>query len=105
MKKVGVTKRVKAELIGRMKIEEQSITYTQLNINTRELTSHTHDYGAPDSLWELYNYTTFAMKETHPSQWMESHIQAHAFFNNYAYDATPMDYEQGEIVLNQLSMF
>ena len=33
----------------------------------RELEAPTHDYGAPDSLWELYNYTTFAMKESHPS--------------------------------------
>ncbi len=54
---------------------------------------------------ELYNYTTFAMKEVHPGLWMESHIKAHKFFNDYAYDVTPMDYEQGEIVLNQLSIF
>jgi hypothetical protein len=105
MKQIEITKRIKAELIGRMMLEEQFITSTQLNIMSRELKAPTHDYNAKDSLWELYNYTTFAMKETHPSQWMESHIQAHAFFNNYAYDATPMDYEQGEIVLNQLSMF
>jgi hypothetical protein len=105
MKQIEITKRTKAELVGRMMLEEQFITSTQLNIISRELKAPTHDYNAKDSLWELYNYTTFAMKETHPSQWMESHIQAHAFFNNYAYDATPMDYEQGEIVLNQLSMF
>ncbi len=80
MKQVEVTKRTKAELIGRMMLEEQFITSTQLNIISRELTSPTHDYGAPDSLWELYNYTTFAMKETHPANWMSSHIKAHSFF-------------------------
>ena len=33
-------------------------------------------------MWELYNYTTFAMKESHPSSWMQNHIQAHSFFVN-----------------------
>jgi hypothetical protein len=80
MKQVEVTKRTQAELIGRMMIEEQIITSTQLNIITRELISPTHDYGAPGSLWELYNYTTFAMKESHPALWMDSHINAHQFF-------------------------
>jgi len=83
MKEVEITKRTKAELIGRMMIEEQFICSTQLNIITKELTNPTHDYGAKDSLWELYNYTTFAMKELHPSLWMENHIQAHKFFNEY----------------------
>jgi len=105
MKEIEITKRTKAELIGRMMIEEQFICSTQLNIITKELNNPTHDYGAKDSLWELYNYTTFAMKELHPSLWMENHIQAHKFFNDYAYDITPMDYEKGEIVLNQLSIF
>ena len=105
MKQVEITRRVKAELIGRMMIEEQFIRSTQLNIITKELTNPTHDYGAKDSLWELYNYTTFAMKELHPTLWMDNHIQAHKFFSDYTYDVTPMDYEQGEIVLNQLSIF
>jgi hypothetical protein len=82
MKQVEITKRVKAELIGRMILEEQFITSTQLNIMSRELKAPTHDYGAPDSLWELYNYTTFAMKQSHPANWMDSHIKAHRFFVN-----------------------
>jgi hypothetical protein len=86
MKQIEITKRTKAELVGRMMLEEQFITSTQLNIISRELKAPTHDYGAKDSLWELYNYTTFAMKETHPSSWMQSHIQAHKFFTDHAYD-------------------
>ena len=105
MKQIEITRRTKAELIGRMMLEEQFITSTQLNIIGRELNKPTHDYGAQDSLWELYNYTTFAMKEIHPSLWMDNHIRAHKFFTDFAHDVTPMDYEQGEIVLNQLSMF
>lgn len=105
MKQVEVTKRVKAELIGRMMIEEQFITSTQLNIITRELASPTHDYGAPDSLWELYNYTTFAMKETHPANWMSSHIKAHSFFVD-ASGLNTSNIEVAEIMeLEQLELF
>ena len=102
MKQVEITKRTKAELIGRMMIEEQFICSTQLNIITKELSNPTHDYGAKDSLWELYNYTTFAMKELHPSLWMESHIKAHKFFNQYSEDNTV--YAQEE-TFNQISIF
>jgi hypothetical protein len=45
------------------------------------------------------------MKEIHPTLWMQNHIQAHKFFNDYAFDITPMEHEKGEIVLNQLSIF
>jgi len=105
MKQVEITRRVKAELIGRMMLEEQFITSTQLNIISRELSNPTHDYGAPDSLWELYNYTTFAMKETHPSLWMDSHIKAHKFFNAYNEPVAPLTLEEAGSMFNQLSIF
>jgi hypothetical protein len=90
MKQIEITRRTKAELIGRMLIEESFITSTQMNIIARELEAPTHDYGAPDSLWELYNYSTFAMKEIHPSIRMNSHIKAHNFFVNESGVFTPV---------------
>ena len=101
MKQIEITKRTKAELIGRMMIEEQFITSTQLNIISRELQAPTHDYNAKDSLWELYNYTTFAMKETHPGLWMDRHIKAHKFFNNYMPQPEPIE----EPMFTQISIF
>ena len=104
MKQVQITKRTKAELIGRMMLEEQFISSTQLNIISRELKAPTHDYNAKDSLWELYNYTTFAMKESHPAQWMESHIKAHKFFNDYTYNQSA-PWEAQEATFSQLEIF
>lgn len=104
MKQVEITRRVKAELIGRMMIEEQFICSTQLNIITKELTNPTHDYGAKDSLWELYNYTTFAMKELHPTLWMDNHIKAHKFFNDYTNDQSA-PWEVEEATFSQISIF
>jgi hypothetical protein len=82
MKQVELSKRQQAELVGRMLIEEEFIESTQLNIIEKELKRPSHDYGAQNSIWELYNYTTYAMKEVHPRLWMDNHISAHSFFIN-----------------------
>lgn len=106
MKQIEITPRAQAELIGRMIIEEKFIESTQLNIIRKELKAPTFDYNCPNSLWELYNYTTFAMKEVHPSLWMQNHIDAHKFF----VDAAGITYPEIEVVPidfipNQLVMF
>lgn len=100
MKEIEISKRIQAELIGRMIIEEQFIESTQLNIIKKELNSPTHDYNAPNTLWELYNFTTFAMKEVHPSLWMKNHIDAHAFFVN---NSNIILEQPKEIILNPLN--
>jgi len=84
MKQVEVSKRVVAELLGRAVVEEEFITTTQLNIIKRELLHPTYDYGAPGSLWEIYQFCTFSMKGIHPSLWMNDHLDAHNFFINQA---------------------
>lgn len=110
MKQIELTRRTKAELIGRMMIEEQFITSTQLNIITRELKVPTYNYGAPDSLWELYQFTTQSMREVHPTLWMDSHIDAHKFFTDYTSVSTntllPMpEVNFEELMYNQISLF
>lgn len=84
MKQIEMTKRATAEILGRMVIEEEFITTTQLNIIKRELDKPTHNYGAANSMWELYQFVTFSMKEIHPTFWMDDHIHAHEFFTNEA---------------------
>ena len=104
MKTIELDRRTQAELIGRMIVEEQFIESTQLNIIRAELDKPTHDYGAANSLWELYQFTTYSMKEVHPSLWMNNHIDAHSFFVG----ASGMISQKQEIILpvvNQLELF
>jgi hypothetical protein len=82
MKNVELSKRVKAELVGRMLIEEEFITSTQLNIINRQFKNPEFNYGCPNTMWELYQFTTQSMKDIHPSLWMENHMRAHQFFVN-----------------------
>ena len=82
LKQIELTKRDKAELLGRLFLEEQLINTMQMNIIAKEIEAPTFDYGAPDSVWELYQHTTHAMKENHPRSWISDHIKAHNFFVN-----------------------
>lgn len=106
MKTIEITNRRKAELLGRMLIEDQFIESTQLNIIEKEIKRPTHDYDCENTLWELYQYTTYAMKEVHPRLWMDRHIQAHQFFVNEAgilVDKTPAIIYNEPV--NQLHLF
>lgn len=84
LKNIQITPRRRAELLGRMLVEDQFIESTQLNLIEKEIKKPTFDYGAEGSLWELYQFTTYAMKEIHPKLWMDRHMEAHEFFVNEA---------------------
>lgn len=84
MKQIEVSRRTQAELVGRLLLEEKLISTMQVNQIAAELTNPTYDYGAPGSMWELYQFTTQTMKETHPRFWINDHMQAHKFFVNEA---------------------
>lgn len=97
MKGIEMTKRTTAELLGRMYFEEGIVESTQLNIIKRELEHPTFDYGCPNSMWELYQFTTFSMKEIHPTLWMQEHIDAHKFFTTESGLLIPKYQEPEEI--------
>jgi hypothetical protein len=80
MKHVEIDARTTAELVGRMILEKQFIESTQLNIIEREIKHPTFDYNSSGTLWQLYQHTTFAMRDVHPTLWMGNHIDAHEFF-------------------------
>lgn len=80
MKQIEISERVKAELIGRMMIEEEILQSTQINEIARNLKKPEFDYGCPNSMWELYSFVTQSMRDIHPTLWMERHIKAHNFF-------------------------
>jgi len=92
MKEIEIDGRVQAEILGRMFIEHDIITSTQLNIIKNELIKPSFDYKAVNSLWELYQYTTFAMKELHPALWLNNHISVHDFFTKSGIKSIKTDF-------------
>lgn len=81
MKEIDLDPRARAELIGRMFIQEEVITATQLGIIKKQIENPSYgNYGAPGSVWELYNHGTVGMKDEHPSLYIEHHAKYHEFF-------------------------
>lgn len=80
MKQIELTKRVTAELLGRMYLENEFITSTQLNIVKGQLSHPTYNYNSPGSMWELMQFVTYSLRDTHPSDWMSAHIECNKFF-------------------------
>jgi len=84
MKQIPVDRRMTAEILGRLHIEKEILEPTQLNIIRRELDKPTHKYNSPGSLWELYQFTTFAIGGVHPSRWLSDHVETHELFSEIA---------------------
>lgn len=74
------SRKVIAELLGRLYIDEQIITSTQLNVIKGELEKPTHKYTAgKESLWDFYNYLTFGLKQDNPYDYITRHSDIHEF--------------------------
>lgn len=82
LKRIDLTPTRMAEIMGKMFIDKEIITSTQINIMKREMYSPTFEYGVPrHNAWALYNYATHAFKEDSPRSWMKRHVDLHNFFN------------------------
>lgn len=82
MKEMEISKKTIAELCGRMFIEEQLITSTQLGIIKKEIENPSFNYCCEGSTWEFYQHCTHAIKETTPIVWHKTHKQLGDFFVN-----------------------
>lgn len=106
MKEIELTKKIKAEILGRMYLDAEIITSTQLNIIKGQLKTPEFDYECPDSLYELYQYTTQSLRDGHPSQWIKQHTDAHSFFVNEAGILVTPGFNAPELQpVNQLELF
>lgn len=81
LKTIQLNPREVAEIIGRMYVEHEIITSTQVNIMKREVHNPSFDYGAKDTAWELYNHATYSFKEDSPRNWISRHVDLHNFFD------------------------
>jgi len=80
LKQIQISSKIRAELLGRMYFEEEIIKADQIAIIKKEIKLPTHNYNCSNSAWELYNYCTFALKESHPVNYFQQHSDLHSFF-------------------------
>ena len=81
LKNVILTPRDKGSILGELFANDEILTLTQVGIVKRELDKPTHTYNADaNSAWTMYNYITFALKESHPGHYINDHQKVHDYF-------------------------
>ena len=79
MKSIELSKPKAAEMYGRMFMIEDILNTTQLSIVKRELEESQFEPFREETLWSAYNHATFALKQAHPMEYMQKHINLHKF--------------------------
>lgn len=76
MKDIEVQATMLNEIIGALFMDD-ILNTMQLNLFRREYARPSFDYGDKSMLWHLYNSITFALKESHPADWIGDHHAVH----------------------------
>lgn len=83
LKQISLTRSKQGEVIGRLLIEQEILTLTQVGIVQREIQKPTNIYSADvNSAWDLYNHVTLSLKDSHPLNYLSDHQKVHNFFVN-----------------------
>ena len=77
-----ISKKTIAELCGRLFIEDEIISATQLGLIKKEIETPTYDYCCDGSVWQFYQHCTNATKETTPLNWHKTHQKLGDWFVN-----------------------
>jgi len=99
MKLICFTEKEIAELMGCIFFTEDIISLNQLSISKKQYEKPSYDYNAPlNSLWSVYNHITFALKTSHPKNWMDQQADLHSFVvKNYLPQPAVIDPNQMNI--------
>lgn len=80
LKQIQINERQRAELIGRMLLEQQFITVTQVGLIEK---AHEQTSFKDNTMWSLYNNVTQAFKTTHPSKAIGVHTALTEFTKSF----------------------
>ena len=82
MKKITLTERKQAELLGILYAEYEILTTEQMSTVKQQIDRPGYDYNCEvNSLWAFYNHVTYALKKSHPKDWMEDQRKLHLFIS------------------------
>ena len=82
MKAITLTERKQAELLGILYAEYEILTTEQMSTVKQQIDRPGYDYNCEvNSLWAFYNHVTYALKKSHPKDWMEDQRKLHLFIS------------------------
>lgn len=79
MKQIELSKIDTSKLFGKMFFIDKLVTPTQLNIISRELDNPTFSEFSDENLWSAYNHVTYALRSSHPTNYISQHQNFHNF--------------------------
>jgi hypothetical protein len=80
MKQIELNKKIIAQLVGDMYINENLIKTEQLSILNNEIHSSINFKG--NSVWDFYNHVTESLKNNHPMEYDKQHIKLHSYISS-----------------------
>lgn len=84
MKEIEVGKETISKLVGQAYLYDEIIRANQLSVIKKELETPSFDYGVENSLWNIYNGFTHAIKSATPTEWVSQHVEVSDYFVNAA---------------------
>lgn len=82
-KDIKISRTEVSHIVGEMFYEENLLKVTQLSIIKKEMSNSTFGVmGEKVSMWNFYNWVTESLKKEHPSDFLQSHIDFHKYFEN-----------------------
>lgn len=76
---MSLPKRQQAEMLGRIFVEEEIVTPTMANTIRQEITGS--KLFPDDTVWSFYNHVTHGLKQSHPSDYIDRHVEFHKFMD------------------------
>jgi hypothetical protein len=84
MKGIALSEVEQHHLLGELFFKREVLNTMQLNTIKKELLNPSFDYKVgPNSAWTLYNHITLALKDAHPSDWIDYQIKVHELFDEF----------------------
>ena len=104
MKEIVIDSKRQAELLGVLFAEYEILTTEQMTLVKQQMDKPSYFYnGNVNSLWSFYNHITFALKKSHPRNWMEDQRKLH-WFLNMEFDLMNFQTVEDEVVEDQLAL-
>ena len=74
-----------SEILGRLYVEEEILTPHMLTVVKNELHNPTYQVFSDPTVWSFYNHVTHALKRSHPSDYIDRHVEFHQFMEETFY--------------------
>ena len=99
LKSTLLSKTEQAALVGRLFIDEEIVTSSQMSIIKKEINKPSYDYLTDNNnAWSFYNHVTHALKLSTPRDWLQDSQNFHDFMMSDVVNNQTTNTEKWELV-------